>query len=138
MRLRLWAAAVLLVAAPSSAAKQPIPAGLTAAESNAEDIVDVALAHNRSGVVSIARQLRATANAQAAALRKDGVPPKLVAAGDVDAIRTRVQEHLDAGATQVAIQPLEEDDPFGLETLRRLSPVLGISSRPLRDGPNET
>jgi probable F420-dependent oxidoreductase len=68
----------------------------------------------------------------------DALVDALVAAGDVDAIRTRVQEHLDAGATQVAIQPLEEDDPFGLETLRRLSPVLGISSRPLRDGPNET
>jgi hypothetical protein len=36
----------------------------------------------------------------------------------------RVQEHLDAGATQVAIHALEDGDPFGRETLRRLAPVL--------------
>jgi probable F420-dependent oxidoreductase len=48
----------------------------------------------------------------------------LVAVGDEEAIRARVQEHLDAGATQVAIHPLEDDDPFGLATLRRLAPVL--------------
>jgi probable F420-dependent oxidoreductase len=48
----------------------------------------------------------------------------LVIAGDEEAIRARVQDHLDAGATQVAIQPLEDDDPFGRETLRRLTPVL--------------
>jgi probable F420-dependent oxidoreductase len=48
----------------------------------------------------------------------------LVVVGDEQAIRARLQEHLDAGATQVAIQPLEEEDPFGLETLRRLAPVL--------------
>ena len=50
--------------------------------------------------------------------------PALVAAGDEETIVARVQEHLDAGATQVAIQPLEDDDPFGRETLRRLAPVL--------------
>ena len=54
----------------------------------------------------------------------DGLVDALVAAGDEEAIRARVQEHLDAGATQVALQPLENDDPFGLETLRRLAPVL--------------
>jgi probable F420-dependent oxidoreductase len=48
----------------------------------------------------------------------------LVAIGDEEVVRTRVQEHLDAGATQVAIQPLQEGDPFGRETLRRLAPVL--------------
>ena len=48
----------------------------------------------------------------------------LVVAGDEEAIRARIQEHFDAGATQVAIQPLEDGDPFGLETLRRLAPVL--------------
>ena len=40
------------------------------------------------------------------------------------AIEERCREHLDAGASQVAIQPLEEDDPFGRETFRRLAPVL--------------
>jgi hypothetical protein len=48
----------------------------------------------------------------------------LVAAGDEDVIRTRVEEHLAAGATQVAVQPLERDDPFGRETLRSLAPAL--------------
>jgi hypothetical protein len=47
----------------------------------------------------------------------------LVAAGDEEAIQTRVQEHFDAGATQVAIQPLDNGDPFGGETLRRLAPL---------------
>ena len=54
----------------------------------------------------------------------DALVDALVVAGDEQAIRARVQEHLDAGATQVAIQPLEDDDPFGRETLRRLAPVL--------------
>jgi probable F420-dependent oxidoreductase len=54
----------------------------------------------------------------------DALVDALVVAGDEEAIRTRVQEHLDAGATQVAIQPLERDDRFGRETLRRLAPVL--------------
>jgi probable F420-dependent oxidoreductase len=48
----------------------------------------------------------------------------LVVAGDEEAIRARVQKHFDAGATEVAIQPLEDGDPFGRETLRRLAPVL--------------
>jgi hypothetical protein len=54
----------------------------------------------------------------------DALADALVAAGDEEAIRARVQAHLEAGATQVAIQPLEEDDSFGRETLRRLAPVL--------------
>lgn len=48
----------------------------------------------------------------------------LIVAGDEEAILARVLEHLEAGATQVAIQPLEEDDPFGLATLRLLAPPL--------------
>jgi probable F420-dependent oxidoreductase len=48
----------------------------------------------------------------------------LVVVGDEQAIAERCREHLDAGATQVAIQPLEEHDPFGRETFRRLAPVL--------------
>jgi probable F420-dependent oxidoreductase len=51
----------------------------------------------------------------------DALVDALVAVGDEERIRTRVQEHLDAGATQVAIQPLEDGDPFGRETLRRLA-----------------
>jgi probable F420-dependent oxidoreductase len=54
----------------------------------------------------------------------DALVGALVAAGDEDAIARRVSEHLDAGATQVALHALEEDDPFGRETLRRLAPVL--------------
>jgi probable F420-dependent oxidoreductase len=48
----------------------------------------------------------------------------LVAAGEEEAVRARVREHLDAGATQVAIHALEDGDPFGRATLRRLAPVL--------------
>jgi probable F420-dependent oxidoreductase len=54
----------------------------------------------------------------------DALVDALVVAGDVDLISIRVQEHLDAGATQVAIQPIEDSDPFGRETLRRLAPRL--------------
>jgi probable F420-dependent oxidoreductase len=54
----------------------------------------------------------------------DRLVDALVAAGDEEAIWARIQEHLDAGATQVAIQPLDEGDPFGRETLRLLAPVL--------------
>jgi probable F420-dependent oxidoreductase len=54
----------------------------------------------------------------------DALVNALVVTGDEEAIRVRVHEHLDAGATQVAIQALEDDDPFGRETLRRLAPVL--------------
>ena len=48
----------------------------------------------------------------------------VVAAGSADAIEARCRSHLDAGATQVAIHPLEEGDPFGRETLRRLAGAL--------------
>jgi probable F420-dependent oxidoreductase len=54
----------------------------------------------------------------------DSLVDALIVTGDEEAIRLRIQQHLDAGATQVAVQPLEDDDPFGLATLRRLAPVL--------------
>jgi len=54
----------------------------------------------------------------------DALVDALVVTGDEEAICARVQAHLDAGATQVAIQPLERDDRFGRETLLRLAPVL--------------
>jgi probable F420-dependent oxidoreductase len=54
----------------------------------------------------------------------DALMDALVAVGDEQAIKSRVQQHLEAGATQVALQPIEQDDPFGLNTLRRLAPVL--------------
>jgi probable F420-dependent oxidoreductase len=54
----------------------------------------------------------------------DALVDALVVAGDEAAIQTRVHEHLAAGATQVAVQPLEDSDPFGRETLRRLAGVL--------------
>jgi hypothetical protein len=81
MTPRLWAAAVVIVAsvgAGASAARQPLPASLTAAESNAEDIVDAALAHDRNGVTAIAAELKANAHEQAATLRKGGVTASLV------------------------------------------------------------
>jgi hypothetical protein len=81
MTPRLLAAAVVIIGSVSvaaSAARQPVPASLTAAESNAEDIVDAALAHDRSGLVSIAAELKASAHGQAAMLRNEGVPAALV------------------------------------------------------------
>jgi probable F420-dependent oxidoreductase len=54
----------------------------------------------------------------------DALVDALVAVGTEDDVRARVRAHLDAGATQVAIQPLEDGDAFGLETLRRLAPAL--------------
>jgi probable F420-dependent oxidoreductase len=55
----------------------------------------------------------------------DRLVDALVAAGDEEAVLARVREHLDAGATSVAIEPLEDDDPFGLATLRRLAAAAG-------------
>jgi probable F420-dependent oxidoreductase len=54
----------------------------------------------------------------------DELVDALIAAGSEDEIHDRVQAHFAAGATQVAIQPLDEGDPFGRETLRRLAAVL--------------
>ncbi len=61
----------------------------------------------------------------------DRLVDALVVAGDAEAIAARCRAHLEAGATQVAVQPLEEGDPFGRETLRRLAPVL--LEQPSRD-----
>lgn len=47
----------------------------------------------------------------------------LVAWGDVEAIRSRVREHLEAGADHVCIQPLPAGD-FQLAQLRELAPAL--------------
>jgi probable F420-dependent oxidoreductase len=48
----------------------------------------------------------------------------VVAWGDEDAIRERVQAHLDAGADHVCIQVLEPGRGLGMEALRRLAPAL--------------
>ncbi|PJJ04642.1 putative F420-dependent oxidoreductase [Streptomyces sp. 2333.5] len=54
----------------------------------------------------------------------DRLVDAVVAWGDADAIRRRVQEHHDAGADHVALQPLVADRGLGLEQLRELAPVL--------------
>jgi probable F420-dependent oxidoreductase len=54
----------------------------------------------------------------------DELVDAVVVTGDEHAVQARVQEHLEAGANQVAIQPLENDDSFGRQTLRRLAPLL--------------
>jgi len=54
----------------------------------------------------------------------DALVDALIVAGDEGTIAARCDAHLDAGASQVAVQPLEEGDPFGRETLRRLASVL--------------
>ncbi|REK89420.1 LLM class F420-dependent oxidoreductase [Streptomyces inhibens] len=54
----------------------------------------------------------------------DRLVDAMVAWGDADAIRRRVQEHRDAGADHVAIQPLVANRGLGLDQLRELAPVL--------------
>ncbi|KOG40485.1 LLM class F420-dependent oxidoreductase [Streptomyces decoyicus] len=54
----------------------------------------------------------------------DRLVDAIVAWGDVDAVRRRVQEHHDAGADHVAIQPLATDRGLGIDQLRELAPVL--------------
>jgi hypothetical protein len=73
---------VLLAVGPATAAlrKAPVPAGLVATESTAEDIVDLALAGNRREVVARAGELVAGARGEAAELRRAGVPSATVAA----------------------------------------------------------
>ena len=70
----------------------------------------------------------------------DALVNALVAVGDEEAVRARVQEHLDAGDTQVAIQPLEDEGRFGRETLRRLAPGAARVTRPVgrTETPDET
>jgi probable F420-dependent oxidoreductase len=55
----------------------------------------------------------------------DRVVDTMVAWGDVDAIRARVQEHLDAGADHVAVQVLTADrGELPLDEWRELAPAL--------------
>jgi probable F420-dependent oxidoreductase len=55
----------------------------------------------------------------------DGLVDAIVAWGDPDAIRTRVRDHLDAGADHVSVQVLEEDPAaLPLAGLRELAPAL--------------
>ncbi|MGH3486405.1 MAG: LLM class F420-dependent oxidoreductase [Actinopolymorphaceae bacterium] len=54
----------------------------------------------------------------------DRLVDAIVAWGPVDAVRARVQEHLDAGADHVLIQPLAPNRGFDLALLRTLAPAL--------------
>lgn len=54
----------------------------------------------------------------------DTLVDALVAVGNETTVLARIQEHFDAGATSVAIEPLEDDDPFGLDTLGRIAAAL--------------
>jgi hypothetical protein len=59
----------------STASKEPIPASLRTAESASEDIIDLALQHDRAGVVARAKVLKAVADGPAATtLRTSGAP----------------------------------------------------------------
>jgi hypothetical protein len=67
-------------------ARPPVPARLTALESHAEDLVDVALAHDRVRTVATARALAASAGgATVSTLRAAGAP-----AAEIAALRARV------------------------------------------------
>jgi probable F420-dependent oxidoreductase len=52
----------------------------------------------------------------------DRLVDALVAHGDVTAIKTRIQAHLDAGADHVCIQPVTTDIERGMRELKELSP----------------
>src|SRR4051812_13759283 len=54
----------------------------------------------------------------------DRLVDALVAWGDLDAIRARVDEHREAGADQVLIQAVSEGDGLPREEWRRLAPAL--------------
>jgi hypothetical protein len=68
-------------ASADTRSRPPVPQSLTALESSAEDLVDVALAHDRSRVVAMAGTLAASAGgANATALQSAGAPHASVAA----------------------------------------------------------
>jgi len=69
------------------------------------------------------------ADADFAAGGSDALLDALIVLGDEETVAARCDAPLQAGASQVAIQPLEADDPFGRATLRRLAPVLLDRSR---------
>jgi probable F420-dependent oxidoreductase len=54
----------------------------------------------------------------------DRLVDALVAWGDVDAVRRRVEDHLSAGADHVAIQPLSADGSLPMQALTELAPAL--------------
>lgn len=54
----------------------------------------------------------------------DRLVDAIVAWGDVDTIRRRILEHLDAGADHVAIQPLASPGELGIEQVKRIAPAL--------------
>ncbi|MGW2404720.1 LLM class F420-dependent oxidoreductase [Streptomyces sp. NPDC001739] len=54
----------------------------------------------------------------------DRLVDAIVAWGDVDAVRRRVQDHLAAGADHVAVQPVAANRGLGLDQLRELAPAL--------------
>jgi hypothetical protein len=59
----------------TTASREPVPASLRTAESASEDIIDLALQHDRAGVVARAKVLNAVAGGPAAtALRTSGAP----------------------------------------------------------------
>ena len=79
------AASASAAADPTARTRPPVPASLTALESNAEDLVDVALAHDRARVIAMAGTLASSSgNAATKALRSAGATP-----ADVAALRAR-------------------------------------------------
>ncbi|UNO39783.1 LLM class F420-dependent oxidoreductase [Streptomyces sp. MST-110588] len=54
----------------------------------------------------------------------DRLVDAIVVWGDVDTVRRRIQEHHDAGADHVAVQPIAADRGLGIDQLRELAPAL--------------
>jgi hypothetical protein len=97
------AAAAAEAADPALRSRAPVPAGLSALESSAEDLVDDALAHDRTRVVATAGTLAANSGGStAAALRKAGVPPADITALRAAAARVSRLSHA-GGYTAVAL-----------------------------------
>jgi len=102
-------------AAPEARALPPIPAGLTALESNAEDLVDDALGHDRTRVVATSNALSASAGATTGkTLLAAGVPARQIALVRARVARVARDAHaapyvvvaLDANAVSTAVTEL--------------------------------
>ncbi len=105
-----------------------IPEQAVVLETDPDRARTVARAHTTRylGLTNYVNNLRALgfSDTDVAGAGSDRLVDAVVAWGDVDAIRARVREHLDAGANTVLIQPLPADTDSSLGQLRELAPAL--------------
>jgi hypothetical protein len=67
-----------------------------------------------------------TVSASQTVIAREGVDSvaDLAALGDEHAVQRQLRRYLDAGATDLALTPLEGDDPAALETIWRIAATL--------------